>query len=48
MSFERKKTIYALAVKYDVIIVEDDRESTSSSIRELRRSPPPNHLHAAH
>lgn len=27
MSVERKKAIYALCVKYDVIIVEDDRES---------------------
>lgn len=29
MTTERKKQIYALAVKYDIIIVEDDRESLS-------------------
>ena len=29
MTVERKKMIYALCVKYDVIIVEDDRASFS-------------------
>lgn len=29
MSLERKKRIYEIAVKYDVIIVEDDRESAT-------------------
>lgn len=31
MTAARKKAIYAIAVKYDVIIVEDDRESLSGS-----------------
>lgn len=33
MSAERKKAIYALCVKYDVIIVEDDRASSASPLR---------------
>lgn len=32
MTLERKKMIYAIAVKYDVIIVEDDRESSPNSL----------------
>lgn len=32
VSLERKRAIYALAVKYDIIIVEDDRESLLSFI----------------
>lgn len=32
MTAERKKKIYALAVKYDIIIVEDDRRPICFSV----------------
>lgn len=38
MTLERKRAIYALAVKYDVIIVEDDREYISPCARTSTRA----------
>ena len=41
MTVERKKMIYALCVKYDVIIVEDDRASSPSPWRSPNLIPMP-------